>query len=42
MDGCSECEDEVVVKNRWEVGYTKVDMFVDLTEVSYISTNSFT
>ena len=42
MDGCSECEDEVVVKNRWEVGYMQVDVFDDLTKVSYISINSFT
>jgi hypothetical protein len=42
MEGCSECKDEVVMKNRWEVGYMQVDMIVDLTEVSYISTNSFT
>lgn len=42
MEGCRECEDEVVVKNRWEVGYMQVDMFDDLTKVRYISINSFT
>jgi len=34
MEGCRECEDEVVVKNRWEVGYMQVDMFDDLTKFS--------
>jgi hypothetical protein len=28
MEGCSECKDEVVMKNRWEVGYMQVDMIV--------------
>jgi hypothetical protein len=32
MDGRSECEDEVVVRNIWEDGCVQVDVFVDLTK----------